>query len=144
MQIYLGPDQTVADWMAKASGKHIYLYYLADGTPKQTVLGWTNALGEIIAAAIFTNCNPGGSVEAHICGKMTRQNLKHGFNYAFNVCKATRVTAIPHRGNKRMTRILHKMGFVMEAPLKKFYGPRKRDDGLVYRLEASQAEKWLK
>lgn len=144
MNIYMGPDQTVADWMAKATGKQTFLYYMADGTPQQTVLGWTNALGEIIAAAIFFNCNPGGSIEVHVCGKMTRQNLRHGFNYAFNVCKSTRVTAFVRRSNKRMTRILHKMGFVMEAPLKKYYGSHKRDDALVYRLEVSQAQKWLR
>ncbi len=143
MRLIVGHDQAIASWMGKKTGKEMLLSYLANGTPMQAVMGWIDSSGKICSAVVFNNFQQGGSIEAHICGRMTRQTLKEGMRYAFKQLNATRITACPKRGNKRITRILPRLGFVLEAPMKRFYGPNKRDDGLLFRLERHNAEKWL-
>ncbi len=131
-----GHDQTVADWVGKKLSKPF--------VPPFTAIGWIDQFGALKAGAVFNDYN-GSNIEVTIYGPkvMTRGMLRQGFYYAFTQLKANRLTARTERKNKRMRKILHKMGFVFEGVAARYFGPHKRNDALVFRMLRNDAERWL-
>lgn len=120
--------------------------------PPYTALGWVMERGEkwtLVGGVVFNDYN-GANIEASIywSGPVTRQPITDTVRYVFEQCKCVRLTAKTERGNRKMRRILPRLGFQIEAELKDFFGPgSKRDrskNALVFRMERRQAEKWLK
>jgi RimJ/RimL family protein N-acetyltransferase len=132
-----GEDGRVGEWAQAYLNKPICGPY--------TTIGWMNGSGEIVAAAIFNSWN-GSNIEITICGKggLTRGNIRTVMFYVFGQLKANRLTATTQRANARMRKLLPRLGFKFEYPMAKYYGPLRRDDGLLYRMFLSDAEKWMK
>lgn len=117
--------------------------------PPYTALGWVQERGEnwrLIGGVVFNDYN-GHNMEATIYwdGPMTRQPIVETLQYVFDQCKCGRLTVKTKFSNARMRRILPRLGFLMEASLKNFFGDGngRGNNALVYRMERAQAEKWL-
>ena len=98
--------------------------------------------GNILAAALYRNYNT-SNVEIHLQaeGHFDRACLRAIFTLPFKVLLCNRLTAIVEAENKRIIRIVNKLGFEKEADLKNFYGLDK--DAELYRLDSHKAEKWI-
>jgi hypothetical protein len=57
---------------------------------------------------------------------------------------ARRLAATTRRSNKSMQRLLPRLGFEFEGVARRFFGPRRGDDGLRFVLFPEQAGKWLR
>jgi hypothetical protein len=139
VQLFSGTHQddigvTIAEWFGAISGKPVFGSYSA--------MGWSDP-GGLKSAAIF-NDYTGSNLEIHIVGRMTRQTMREAFRYVFDQVKVIRLTAKPHRSNKRLLRMLPKIGFKFEATLKHYYGPERKDDAIVFRMDRDAALKWMK
>lgn len=138
MRLVVGCDEIVAAWMEGQTGRPYRLYYDREGQPAQAVMGWADD-GVLVSAAYFTNHHP-GSIEIHICGRLTRGCVRDAYRYAFGQLKVWRVTALINRSNKLLRRKLHKLGFRYEATLKNQYGA---EDAIMFRLDRAAAERWM-
>lgn len=140
MRLYSGSwdsenGQTIARWFGAQIGKEQQRPFSA--------MGWVDPSGQICSAALFDD-HTGSNLEIHIVGRMTRQTIREAFNYCFNQLGILRLTAKPYRSNKPLLKMLPRIGFQYEATLKRFYGPQRGDDALVFRLERPAAEKWIR
>lgn len=115
--------------------------------PPYTALGWVQENGDnwrLVGGVVFNDYN-GHNIEAsvHWDGPLTRRPIVEGLRYVFLQCKCGRLTARTERGNVRMRKILPRLGFVIEAELKRFYGPRKAQNALVFRMDTATAYRWI-
>lgn len=124
---------TIADWFGQKVGKPQYGPYAA--------LGWCSE-NEIVTAALFNDAN-GANLELHLVGPLSRQVMRDIGNYTFNVQKVCRLTAKPYRSSKKLRAALIEVGFQYEGVMKRYYGPQKSCDAIVYRLDRHAAEKWM-
>lgn len=131
-----GHDETVARWVGEKLQKVLH--------PPYTAIGWIDGDGTLRAGAVFNGWN-GSNVEVTIYGPRSfgKDAIRTVFAYAFNQLKANRLTATTERQNKIMRRILPRMGFVFESVQPKFYGPHKRNDGIVFRMLRAEC-RWIK
>ena len=129
--------KSIGIWYAKQTNKPLCGPFGA--------LGFLDKDGNIGGAAIFTNYNQ-ANIEFHIYGPgyLTRFSITKVLNYVFNELRCIRLTAIEKRSNKKMLKIVNKMGFVYEAVLKQYFGPDKQDDGIIFRMTSKEASKWIK
>ncbi len=127
--------RAIGIWYAQQVNKPLYGPFGA--------LGFLDKDGNMGGAAIFLNYNS-SNIELHVYGPgcMTRQVLKAIMNYVFSDLKCNRLTAIERRSNKQMLRILPRLGFIYEAVLVSYFGPDKKDDGIVFRITPEQASKY--
>lgn len=132
-----GHDQTIAEWIGGKIGKPI--------TGPFTALGWVSDEGRLTGGAVFNGWN-GSNINVTIYGPgaFTRDALRMGFRYAFWQLHAHRLTAITERQNHRMLKILPRLGFRHEAVLKHWFGPYRKNDGVMFRIDAPTAMKWMK
>jgi len=95
-------------------------------------------------AAIFNGWN-GSNIDITIVGPgcLTRGNIRAAYTYVFDQLRANRLTARSARNNKRMLRLLPRLGFTWESVAKRYYGPEKRNDAIVFALFRENAEKWM-
>jgi RimJ/RimL family protein N-acetyltransferase len=140
MRLVLGQDEIVAAWMEGQTGRRYPLYYERNGAPAQAVMGWCDERGAIHSAAYFVNHQDGGSIEIHICGRLTRGCIRDAYRYAFNQLGVKRVTALIERSHKLLRKKLHKLGFKYEATIKNQYS---EGDALMFRLDRAAAERWM-
>lgn len=115
--------------------------------PPYTALGWVIQNGEkwtLVGGVVFNDYN-GWNIEATIYwkGPMTRQPIVETLRYVFEQCKCGRMTAKTAKGNKRMLKILPRLGFHVEAELPRFFGPLRAQNAVVFRMTRKDAEKWL-
>lgn len=142
MYFIIGNSQTdvgvsIGNWYAQQVKKNLYAPYGA--------IGFLDKQGNIKGAAILDAYN-GANVNIHIYGPrcMTRTNIGIVFNYVFNELKCIRMTAIIERSNKRLLKTIPRMDFKFEAILKEYFGPEKKNDGILYRIGPIEALKWIK
>lgn len=97
-------------------------------------------------ASIFNDYYRGGNVEWTYVGpqSFTRSSLRFMCRFAFDELEAARVTAKTRRGNVIARRMLPRGGFLFEGVQKRYFGPSKADDALVYVLWPEQAQRWIK
>lgn len=133
----IGHDQTVGEWVGKKLNKQIVQPY--------TAIGWIDADGTLKGGAVFNNWN-GSNIEITIYGPgaFRRGSIVAAINYVFRQLNAHRLTATTERANKTMRRMLPRMGFKFESVQPKFYGPLRRNDGIVFRMLRADTRKWLK
>lgn len=131
-----GHDEAVGEWVSRHLNKPICGPF--------TTIGWLDQNNTLTAAAVFNGWN-GSNIEVTIYGPrcITRANMRVGVLYVFGQLQANRLTATTQRSNARMRKLLPRLGFKFEFPMPKFYGPHRRDDGLVYRMLRADAEKWM-
>ena len=133
-----GHDQAVAEWAGDRTGFNFFAMYSA--------FGIVGADGFLEGACIFSDYYPGGNVEMTYVGSgtLTRAIIRHIGYYAYQTLGVSRITAKTKRRNATVCRLLPKAGFEFECIQKRYYGPNKDDDAVVYSLPISKAERWLK
>ena len=115
--------------------------------PPYTALGWVLEQGDnwrLVGGVVFNDFN-GHNIEAsvHWNGPITRQPIRDVMHYVFEQCKCGRLTVKTERQNARVRKILPRMGFQIEAELRRFYGPRKGQNALLFRMEPATAYRWI-
>jgi RimJ/RimL family protein N-acetyltransferase len=63
--------------------------------------------------------------------------------YAFMDLNCLRLTARPRRSDKAVRGMLARMGFTYEGTMRRFFGPHKNDDAMVFALMRENAGRWL-
>ncbi len=125
----------ICKWLSAGLNKLVF--------PPYSAMAWVEE-GEIVAAAVFNDYFPGGNISVHICapGQFNKNKMRAIAHYVFRTLGCSRSTAISPRAAD--VRILRAFGFDEEAVLKCYFGPRETlDDGLVWRLTADDARRWL-
>lgn len=130
-------DDTVAVWAGEQLGVVFQQPYTAFGFISND---------KIKGAVVFNDYYRGGNVGITYVGRHSFGKQQIGFmcGFAFDELKATRVTARTRRSNALMRRLLPRFGFQFESTQKRFYGPEKGDDALVYVMFRQHAERWLR
>lgn len=130
-------DDTIEAWAAAALGRHLPF-------PRRT-FGVVDRYGRIVGAHVFTGFYAGGNIEWTAVGERSLQRgiVRELARYVFGQLQCSRVTARTRRGNTIARRLLPKAGFQFEATQKRFFGPRRADDGLVFVMFRDGAERWL-
>ena len=128
--------QSLAAWYMEKSGIQFYTVY--------TATGFLDSNGNIKAVAIFTDFTK-ANIELHGVGPgaFTRSNIKSVLDYVFNQLGCVRLTTKLVRSNKKIAKVLSKLGFEYECTLKSYYGLHPSQDALVFRMFRQQAEKWI-
>lgn len=135
MRILTGQDAFVAQWASNQVGRQFQQPFVAFG-----VIDDKNALR---GAVIWHEHYRQGNIEMTVVGRgcWRKGIIQHCFRYAFSQC--SRITARTRRGNVIARRLLPKLGFAFEFTQKRFFGPNREDDGLVFVLFRENAEKWI-
>jgi hypothetical protein len=130
-------DRDVAEWVTDKIGLVI--------SPPYTAIGATMDGRSLCAGAVFNQWN-GSSLEITLYGPgcLTRGNVSGIYHYVFVQCGAQRLSATTKRSNRRMCRLLPRLGFEFEGISKRFFGPHKQDDAMRYALFPEQALKWIR
>lgn len=132
----LGP--IIADWYNKKIKTNI--------APPYSLIGVIDDNFDIKGAIFFDNYYENGNVDIHLYvpGCFTRKNIKFVNNYVFNELKCIRLTARVERKNKKLLKILPRLGYKYEATLKCYFGPHKENDAIIYVLrdKKCQAQKY--
>jgi len=138
MRIIAGHDDEIAAWAGAQLGVVFQQPF--------TAFGFLDQAGSVKAAAIFNDYYRGGNVGLTYVGPHSFQKHQLAFlcSFAFDSLKASRVTARTRRSNVQMRKLMPKSGFAFEYTQRRFYGPEKADDALVYVLTRDAAEKWLR
>lgn len=137
MKIVVGQDDLVARWAGQQMKETFHAPFIAWGFTKDGVT--------LQGAAIFNDWN-GSNIEITLYapGCFTRSTVAAVYDYAFRQLKATRLSARTARSNKRMQRLLPRLGFTWEGVAKRYYGPDKRQDAILYALFPENAQKWMR
>lgn len=136
MQLVLGCDDIVAKW----AGEKLKIKIL----PPYSCIGWTRDGQSLCAAAVFNGFN-GSNIDVTIYGPgcLTKGTIRAVFHYVFEQLKVNRITAMTARSNKRLQKILPRLGFKWEGISPMYYGPERRNDAIIYGLSKERAQKWL-
>ncbi len=138
MTLVTGFDREVADWAGAQLGVQFAEPFVA--------VGVLNASGDLVGASVFGDYYKGGTIEWTYVGEGTLRPsmLRDLAQYCFVQLAASRVTAKTRRSNKLVRRLLPKAGFSFETTQKRYFGPHKDDDALVFVLHKENAGKWLR
>jgi len=138
LNIIAGNDEAVAQWVGAQMGVRFQEPY--------TAFGFSNSDGIIDGAVVFNDYYPGGNIEVTYFGphSFRKGSLQFMARFCFDKLEATRVTAKTRRSNVIMRKILPKGGFVFEGTQKRYFGPTKADDALLFVMHREHAERWLK
>lgn len=137
MRIVAGQDAAIAGWAGGQLGVRFQEPY--------TAFGFVDSNDIIRGACIFNDYYPGGNVEWTYVGpgSFTRRTLSFMSKFCFEELQATRITAKTRRSNICVRRLLPKGGFEFEGTQKRYFGPEKGDDALVFVMRKEQAMKWI-
>jgi len=108
-------------------------------------VGVADDQGNICGASVFNDFYKGGNVEfTHVGpGTLNRGIIRELVRYCFKQLKVTRVTAKTKRSNKLVRTILPRVGFVFEVTQKRYFGPSRGDDALVFVMTRENAKRWM-
>lgn len=136
MKLLFGHDKIVADWASKKFGKPLRNWHVA--------IGIIDNSGTLVGAASFHDYNE-SNIE--LCfygpGALRATIVRDLMRFAFNNLCVNRVTAKTPRGNKTVIHGLPKFGFHMEGVMRRYYGPIKRLDAIVFGLLKNDAERFM-
>lgn len=125
MQVLWNEDRAVADWAGGQLGVKFVQPYTTMGVIKD---------GALVGAAIFGDHYPNGNLELTYVGKgtLTRGVQDTILSYAFDYLSAARLTAKTARSNRLVCKLLPKAGFRYESTMKRYFGPTRADDAIVF------------
>ena len=137
MHLALGNDAAVAEWLGAKLDTQFH--------PPFVTMRVEDEQGKIHGAFLFNNYN-GFSVEWSAFGSETirKPYLRAVMKYAFDQLGVLYLRATTKRSNKRVVAILPRLGFEYEGTMKRYFGPAKKDDALVFRLDREHMKEWLK
>jgi RimJ/RimL family protein N-acetyltransferase len=137
MPLVLGHDQSVSEWATRQLGNR-------NIPPGCIAWGVIDKTGTLTGALLFHSFYRHGNMEIAMVGDVVRKDLlRQGARYVFKQLGCTRVTARTARRNKGYCRMLRRAGFVFEGTNKRWYGPTREDDALVFALFPDRAKRWL-
>jgi hypothetical protein len=131
MQVVSG--DAVGGYIAGRLGVHL--------TPPFQAMGFLGGDGRPLAAALFNGFN-GSSIEVSIVaepGGLTRSVIRYVAQYAFVHCGCRRLQAHVSKRNKRMLRLMPRLGFKFEAVAAGYYPD---SDAVVFRGLANE-QRWI-
>lgn len=136
MLAVFGRDQLVAEFISKGIGDHF--------SPPYVGIGFTRDERNLCGGALFNNWT-GSNIDLSIYGpgSITRYAMGTLCRYAFKQISANRITARTRRSNKTIQKLLPRFGFIFEGTQKRYYGPQRENDALLYALFPDAAEKWM-
>ncbi len=108
-----------------------------------TAYGFASPAGIITAASVFNDYYPGGNIEWTHVGTLRPAMLRFLCRFVFEELSATRVTAKTRRGNVAVRTMLGR-AMTYECTHKRFFGPTKDDDALVFCMFREDAGRWLR
>lgn len=113
MQIIIGHDAAVADWMFSTANQRPMLFNMA--------IGLADDNGALAAGILFTNYN-GSDAEVHFLGVgcLSRRVVRLIFGLAIKHFDLNRLTV--HTRKKSMARGVSKLGAKFECIVKRLYG----------------------
>jgi len=137
VRIVAGHDHEVAAW---AQDK-----YERGLRPYDAALAIVNKQEQIVGAATLHEFN-GSNVELCYWGPNTLTRYIAGAiaYFCFRTIKANRITCRTPRWNKPVVRHLPKLGFKYEGLLRRYYGPDRKHDAIIFGLLLSDAERLLR
>lgn len=126
--LLIGHDEDVARWIAEGFEGLPGFY------PPYSAFGYVRD-GRLVAGALFNAWN-GANIEITIRteGVIPRSFMRACYQFCFDAMGAARVTAKTKRSNKKVCRILPKLGFTHEGTLRHWYGDGKENDAIVFRM----------
>ena len=135
MPLLAGHDEAVAEWVATNLGVTI--------APPYVSLGVLGADGVLIGGAVFSGYS-GANIDVTIYGPraMTRAAMRAGFGYVFGQLRCERLTARCKRSNASMRRLIDRLGFKYEGAQRRYWGPDRNDDAMVYGMTRDEC-RWL-
>jgi len=98
--------------------------------------------GELVGAVIFTEKSDHDIHVSVVCTNPIwwhRRYIKVLFNYAFEHCGCTRISALAKESNTKSRKLLEGLGFQKEGVLRQYHKP---EDGIVYGILQSEC-KWI-
>jgi RimJ/RimL family protein N-acetyltransferase len=136
MNLVLGHDKTVADWAGEKFGVTIHPGYIAWGV--------IDGEGTLTGAIVLHNFMRRGNMEMAMVGAVVRRDiLRRLARYVFGQLGCTRCTARTARSNVLVRKMLPRAGFQFEGVNKRWYGPDREHDALVFALFPEQAKRWM-
>jgi RimJ/RimL family protein N-acetyltransferase len=135
MPILTGHDDAVAQWVAGNLGVTI--------APPYVSLGVLGADSVLIGGAVFSGYS-GANIDVTIYGPraMTRAAMRASFGYVFGQLRCERLTARCKRSNASMRRLMDRLGFKHEGTQRRYWGPDRNDDAMVYGMTRDEC-RWL-
>ena len=133
MQLVFGQDEQVASFVGLQLGMKFARPFVAIGV---------EVGGDLKGGAVYNQWN-GWNIEVSIYGPglASREIIKALiWGYPFNDIGAGRLTARTRRANKVVQKLLPRLGFTFEGMNKRYYGPARADDAMVFHLMREQAE----
>jgi len=113
--------------------------------PPFAAVGLIDDRGTLIGGVVWTQFYRGGNIEITVAGERWQKDfIRWCFRYAFVTCGCSRISARTRRSNVLARRLLPKLGFSFEFSQKRYFGPERSDDGLVFVIHRESAKKWLK
>lgn len=127
---------SLANWFIRESGNNIL--------PPFSAMGFMTKDGDIKGVAVFNDFNS-SNVEIHLHAPkcICKQTYKAVLKYVFNELKCNRLTAKPYRSNKRLLRLLPRLGFEYECILHQYYGAKPQEDAIVHKITPKNASFWI-
>ena len=98
--------------------------------------------GDLVGAVIFTERSDHDIHVSVVCTNPVwwhRRYIKVLFNYAFEHCGCTRISALAKESNAKSRKLLEGLGFQKEGVLRQYHKP---EDGIVYGILQSES-KWI-
>lgn len=135
MNLVYGQDEIVAEWMGEKIGVKFVPPFVAIGAVKD---------GALCAGALFNNWNGANMDISLAADTLSRSAIRSVYEYAFNQARATRITALTKRSNKKMREMLPRLGFRLEGVSLRYFGPRRSHDAFRYFLFRDDATRWMK
>lgn len=136
---------TCEDKVGQAIGKWFCEQTEKDLSTSYSAIGYFDAHSNLVGCAIFVDFNH-FNIEVHFLGRklLTKDKIKHIIHYVFNQLKCARLTIKITRSDKKIGKILEKIGFSYEGTLKHYYGLTRQEDALVFgMLKNSVPSRWL-
>ena len=132
-----GEDRAVAQWAGEKLGVTFQEPYRA--------FGFVGADGELFAASVINHYYPGGNCEwTHYGpGIMPPSMLIFLADFVFVQLDCARVTAKTRRVNTLVQKLLQRYGWEFEFVQKRYFGPTKDEDAIVYVLWRNKATRWM-
>lgn len=136
MNLVFGHDQLVAEWAQKKLGYEIPDQLCAVGVIKSD--------GSLCGAAVFHNFNR-SNVDISFFGPraVTKGVVVGIMEFVFRQFEISRVTGMTQRAHRRVVKGLPKVGFKFEGVARRYYGDRKRLDGIMFGLTRQDAMAFL-
>jgi hypothetical protein len=125
----------IAEWVGNRLGVII--------SPPYVAIGMTDDDRLYCGGVIFNSWN-GANIEITVAMDRgpTRGVIRALQHYVFVQSKATRVTAHTKRSNKKVRKLLPRLGFKYEFTRERYYGPSRADDAFAFVLFPENVRKF--